>query len=76
VLKKEAKAQRGFMTATYVKTDTVLDKILAHKVEEVAVNKAQIPLAALEHAIRQALPARDFAAALRRETVALIAEVK
>jgi indole-3-glycerol phosphate synthase len=63
-------------TATYVKTDTVLDKILAHKVEEVAVGKAQSPMAALEQAAAQVQPALDFAKALRRDTVALIAEVK
>lgn len=59
----------------YVKTDTILDQILARKVEELrAADSALVAQAtALAH---QAPPARDFAAALHRETVALIAEVK
>ncbi len=60
----------------FVKTDTFLDKILAHKVEEVAECKQRTPLAAVRTMIAQAVPPRDFAAALRRDTVALIAEVK
>jgi indole-3-glycerol phosphate synthase len=45
---------------------------LARKVEEVAlINSSQVKQAALT-----APPARDFVAALRRETVALIAEIK
>ena len=32
------------MNASFVKTDTILDKILARKVEEIAERKAQVPL--------------------------------
>ena len=60
----------------FVKTDTVLDKILAHKVDEVAQQKRLLPFDRLKALIAEANPPRDFAAALRRETVALIAEVK
>ena len=64
------------MLATYVKTDTVLDKILAHKAEEVTACKARTSLAVVQKAASDSLPPLDFASALRRDTVALIAEVK
>ncbi len=56
---------------TFVKTDTILDLILAHKLTEIGDNLAEVARRA-----RDAEPARPFAAALKRETVALIAEVK
>src|SRR5215216_1766390 len=55
----------------FVKTDTILDKILAQKELEIGFNLAEI-----ERQAREAAPARPFAAALRRDTVALIAEAK
>lgn len=55
----------------YVKTDTILDRILAHKLTEIGDD-----LAGIARRARDAAPPRDFAGALRRETVALIAEVK
>jgi indole-3-glycerol phosphate synthase len=56
---------------------TILAKILAHKVEEVARQRAKLPLAALNERIARAPAPRDFAAALRRPpATALIAEVK
>jgi indole-3-glycerol phosphate synthase len=60
----------------FVRTQTVLDKILAHKVDEIAACKRRQPLAAVETAAGEASPPRDMLAALRRDTVALIAEVK
>ncbi|MEO0562691.1 MAG: indole-3-glycerol phosphate synthase TrpC, partial [Chloroflexota bacterium] len=60
----------------YVKTDTVLDKILAHKVTEVAAARSVLPLADVRAAAEAAVPPLDVLGALRRETVALIAEVK
>ncbi len=57
--------------SAFVKTDTILDKILAQKLNELGDNLAEVARRA-----REAAPARDFAGALRRETVALIAEVK
>lgn len=63
-------------STAFVKTDTVLDKILSRKAEDVAAAKGRVSLNALEAAARDAAPARDFAAALRRDMVALIAEVK
>ena len=59
---------------TFVKTDTILDKILAQKVEEVRQPAAQI--AQTKADAHAAPPARDFVAALHKPTVALIAEVK
>lgn len=57
--------------------ETILTQILAHKAEEVARQRAKVPLAALEGRIARAPAPRDFAAALRRPpATALIAEVK
>jgi indole-3-glycerol phosphate synthase len=60
----------------YVKTDTFLDKILAHKalVLHGEVNSALRMRAARDASA--APPPRDFVSALRRDTVALIAEIK
>lgn len=58
----------------FVKTGSVLDDILAHKATEVEFLR---PLVATLRAVAESNPpARDFAGALRRETVTLIAEVK
>ena len=60
-------------------TETVLDKIKAYKLEEVAADKAAKPLAEVEAEARAADPTRGFANALRmasREGYGLIAEVK
>lgn len=51
---------------------SVLQKIVAHKVNEVAARKAARPIVSLD----EAPPVRDFTAALRGDTVRLIAEVK
>ncbi len=64
------------MTGAFVQTGTILDRILAHKLDEIAAAQRVRPLAAVIAAARAAPPARPFAAALRRETVALVAEVK
>jgi indole-3-glycerol phosphate synthase len=61
---------------TFVKTDTILDKVLARKAVEVAEAMRRVALPVIRTAAESAEPARDFAAPLRRETVALIAEVK
>jgi indole-3-glycerol phosphate synthase len=58
---------------------TILDKIKAYKLEEVAADKARVPLSAVEEAARVADPVRPFGAALRVAQTAgygLIAEVK
>jgi indole-3-glycerol phosphate synthase len=58
----------------FVKTDTILDKILGRKLEEL-LGKQPL-LARVKAESRSASAARDFTTALRRETVTLIAEVK
>ncbi|MBT8409635.1 MAG: indole-3-glycerol phosphate synthase TrpC [Alphaproteobacteria bacterium] len=58
---------------------TVLDKIKAYKLEEIAAAKAARPLAGIEEAARAASPARGFAAALAgavEDGYGLIAEIK
>jgi len=68
----------------YIKTDTILDKILAHKRQEITESMQQegysdgFPswLAQVEHDAAEADPPRDFIGALNKDTVALIAEVK
>ncbi len=61
----------------FVKTDTILDKILAQKQDEVQAAYAVEGFAAqIEQAARQAARPRGFKTALDRPTVALIAEVK
>lgn len=58
---------------------TILDKIKAYKLEEVAADKARVPLSTVEEAARAADPVRPFGAALRMaqsEGYGLIAEVK
>ncbi|MEQ9693989.1 indole-3-glycerol phosphate synthase TrpC [Shimia sp. SDUM112013] len=60
-------------------TATVLDKIKAYKLEEIAADKAAKPLAAVEADAREASPPRGFADALfkaARTGYGLIAEVK
>ncbi|MCC6612015.1 MAG: indole-3-glycerol phosphate synthase TrpC [Anaerolineae bacterium] len=60
----------------FVKTDTILDIILAHKQTEIAECYRHTTLADMQRQAAAMPPAQDFARALHRETVALIAEVK
>ncbi|SDC11977.1 indole-3-glycerol phosphate synthase TrpC [Ruegeria marina] len=60
-------------------TETILDKIKTYKLEEVAADKARVPLSAVDAAARDAGPVRGFAKALSRATrtgYGLIAEIK
>lgn len=60
-------------------TQTILDKIKAYKLEEIAADKAAKPLSEVEAAARNASPVRGFATALhsaRQSGYALIAEIK
>src|SRR5262245_61694368 len=59
-----------------IDTGSFLDRIMEHKRAEVARQKLKIPLAQLEARMAGAPPTRDFAMALRRDSTALIAEVK
>jgi indole-3-glycerol phosphate synthase len=60
----------------FVRTRTVLDKILDHKVEELAARKASVSAETLKSRASNAPLPRDMLAAVRRDTAALIAEVK
>ncbi|SHH78412.1 indole-3-glycerol phosphate synthase TrpC [Marivita hallyeonensis] len=58
---------------------TILDKIKAYKLEEVASDKARVPLSEVEAAAKDAGPVRPFGTALRKaqaDGYGLIAEVK
>ena len=60
-------------------TQTILDKIKAYKLEEVAADKAAVPLEELEARAREASPVRPFADALHNASIegyGLIAEIK
>ncbi|MBK8027858.1 MAG: indole-3-glycerol phosphate synthase TrpC [Chloroflexi bacterium] len=58
----------------FVRTETILDRILLRKLDEIELLRPNGD--ALRTAAESAAPPRDFAAALQRDTVALIAEVK
>ncbi|NJL92999.1 MAG: indole-3-glycerol phosphate synthase TrpC [Anaerolineae bacterium] len=62
--------------AGLVQTGTILDRIIAHKRDEVAAAQAQVPLADLQAQLSNLPSPRDFRVALQREQIALIAEVK
>lgn len=65
------------MSGQFVTTDTVLDKILARKVAEIAERKAKVPLDEMKRRAQDAAHCpRDMMLALQRDQVALIAEVK
>jgi indole-3-glycerol phosphate synthase len=60
-------------------TQTILDKIKAYKLEEIAADKAATPLAEVEAQAANASPVRPFAHALfdaSKENYGLIAEIK
>ncbi len=62
---------------SFVSTDTVLDRILERKLEELTERRAQESLPELRRRAEAGdYPSRDFVAALRGECIALIAEVK
>jgi indole-3-glycerol phosphate synthase len=58
------------------RTETILDRIVAHKRDELAAAMSAAPLASLDARLAEAPPARDFVGALRGPGVSLIAEVK
>lgn len=65
------------MSQAFVATDTVLDRILARKVEELAEARTRIPeREMIARAQTSAYPPRDMLAALQTNRVSLIAEVK
>ena len=57
-------------------TGTVLDRILESRRAEVDHRKRVLPETALKYGVKAAPPVRDFAAALSREAINIIAELK
>jgi indole-3-glycerol phosphate synthase len=64
------------MTQHFIKTDSVLDDILAYKVEFLKARKAELSEATVRELATRVPAPRDFLGALQRDTVVLIAEVK
>lgn len=64
------------MSSGIIKTDTILDKIIAYKGVQVGQAKASVPQKVLELAVSSALPPRNFLAPFGGSYVGLIAEVK
>ncbi|MDQ7025412.1 MAG: indole-3-glycerol phosphate synthase TrpC [Anaerolineae bacterium] len=64
------------MTQHFIKTDSILDEILAYKVEILKAKKATMSETTIRDLATHVPPPHDFLSALQRETVALIAEVK
>ncbi len=62
----------------FVRTDSILDKILESKVQEIDARKQSVPQQRFEEAVNMVTPPRSLLAALRQDAsiVALIAEVK
>ncbi len=54
----------------------ILDEICDHKQGEIAAAKSRVPLRDVKERAKDALPARDFRHALRKDHIRLIAEVK
>jgi indole-3-glycerol phosphate synthase len=64
------------MPNDFIRTETVLDQILEHKLGELTSAQVRVPFAQVMTMAESAPPPRDMLAALRRDMVALIAEVK
>jgi indole-3-glycerol phosphate synthase len=64
------------MSQHYVKTGSILDEILACKVETLATKKQKMSEAQMRELATRVVPPRDFLGALQQDTIALIAEVK
>ncbi len=58
------------------RTDTVLDRIVADKREELGAAQRRVPFAELKARLPKAPPSRPFAEALRGDSLRLVAEVK
>jgi len=62
--------------SAYANTGTVLDRILDARRAEVEHRKRVLPETALRYGVAAALPLRDFAGALRRDGLNVLAELK
>ncbi len=66
----------GAGMAAEIKSGTVLDRIIEARRSAIAHRKKSVPEAALRFGVKHALPVRDFAAALGRDSLNVIAELK
>lgn len=64
------------MAGVHTKTGTILDRIVEARRAAVEHRQKVVPLPALRMAVKRNKPARDFAAALTRGTLNVIAELK
>src|ERR1039457_436583 len=62
--------------AAETKSGTVLDRIIEARRASIAHRKKRVPEAALRFGVKQSQPVRDFAAALGRDSLNVIAELK
>src|SRR5882762_2949416 len=62
--------------SAHAKTGTVLDRILEARRAEVDHRKRVLPETALKYGVKAATPLRDFSAALCRDTLNVLAELK
>ena len=58
------------------KSETVLDRIIEARRAAIAHRKKSVPETALRFGVKHAKPVRDFAAALTRDSLNVIAELK
>ncbi|MDP9146311.1 MAG: indole-3-glycerol phosphate synthase TrpC [Acidobacteriota bacterium] len=62
--------------SAYTNTGTILDRILEARLAEVEHRKCVLPETALKYGAKAAAPVRDFSAALSRDQINIIAELK
>src|SRR6516225_10049939 len=62
--------------SAYSNAGTVLDRILESRRAEVEHRKRVLPETALKYGVKAALPVRDFTAALSRDAINIVAELK
>jgi len=62
--------------SAYSNAGTVLDRILESRRAEVEHRKRVLPETALKYGVKAALPVRDFAGALSRDAINIVAELK
>ena len=67
---------RDMPMAAETKSGTVLDRIVEARRAAIAHRQKSVPETVLRFGVKQALPVRDFAAALSLESLNVIAELK
>ena len=72
----ETGVEQGAEVSAFANTGTVLDRILEARRAEVEHRKKVLPETALKYGVKAATPVRDFAVALSRDGLNVIAELK